>query len=221
MSFAGTDSVLQVPNTTVYVQGQDKGPGLLSIEESCVQWTSDSQTDIITLEYPLISLHAVSRDVNVFPYPCLYLLYCQEEEEEEDDDDIEDEGSPVEKITEFRFIPLSPDSLDSMYSALCECQALYPDSELSSDSQADEEEELGEGVELIEDEGSARGLFYTSAEEGFPHLSSQGMATLQHLEQVIQMPRPEEFESMVQEGYSNGGQYEDANEEEGGGEEAQ
>ncbi|XP_011408078.1 PREDICTED: methylosome subunit pICln-like [Amphimedon queenslandica] len=161
MSFAGTDSVLQVPNTTVYVQGQDKGPGLLSIEESCVQWTSDSQTDIITLEYPLISLHAVSRD------------------------------------------------------------ALYPDSELSSDSQADEEEELGEGVELIEDEGSARGLFYTSAEEGFPHLSSQGMATLQHLEQVIQMPRPEEFESMVQEGYSNGGQYEDANEEEGGGEEAQ
>lgn len=67
-----------------------------------------------------------------------------------------------------------------MYSALCECQALYPDSELSSDSQAEDEEELvgvgGEGVELIEDEeGSARGLFYTSAEEGFPHLSSQGM----------------------------------------------
>ena len=51
--------------------------------------------------------------MNVFPYPCLYLLYCEEEEEEEDDDeDIEDEGSPVEKITEFRFIPLSSDSCE-------------------------------------------------------------------------------------------------------------
>ena len=72
-----------------------------------------------------------------------------------------------------------------MYSALCECQALYPDSELSSDSQADDEElgVGGEGVELLEDEGSARGLFYTSAEEGLPHLSSQGMVR----KEVLQM----------------------------------
>lgn len=32
------------------------------------------------------------------------------EEEGEEDEDIEDEGSPIEKITEFRFVPSSPDT---------------------------------------------------------------------------------------------------------------
>ena len=27
-----------------------------------------------------------------------------------EDEDIEDEGSPIEKITEFRFVPSSPDT---------------------------------------------------------------------------------------------------------------
>ena len=31
-------------------------------------------------------------------------------EEEGEEDDIEDEGSPIEKITEFRFVPSSPDT---------------------------------------------------------------------------------------------------------------
>lgn len=31
-------------------------------------------------------------------------------EEGEEDEDIEDEGSPIEKITEFRFVPSSPDT---------------------------------------------------------------------------------------------------------------
>lgn len=69
--------------------------------------------------------------------------------------------------------------VEGIYSALSECQALYPDPELSSDSQADEdEEEVGEGVELIQDDESARGVFYTSAEEGIPHLSPQGRVSL-------------------------------------------
>ena len=67
--------------------------------------------------------------------------------------------------------------VEGIYSALSECQALYPDPELSSDSQADEEE-VGEGVELIQDDESARGVFYTSAEEGIPHLSPQGRVSL-------------------------------------------
>lgn len=62
----------------------------------------------IDLEYRSISLHAICRDTLAFPYPCLYLLYCQEEEEEEEESEESDEGSPIEKITEMRFVPCSP-----------------------------------------------------------------------------------------------------------------
>ena len=34
--FAGTDTILQLPNTSIFVQSEDKGKGLLSIEEGCV-----------------------------------------------------------------------------------------------------------------------------------------------------------------------------------------
>lgn len=57
-----------------------------------------------------------------------------------------------------------------MYSAICECQTLYPDPELSSDSEAEGDNNFEE-VELDENEG---GVFYTSAEEGLPHLSVEG-----------------------------------------------
>ena len=62
-------------------------------------------------------------------------------------------------------------SVEKLYSFICECQTLYPDPELSDDSQ-DEGEELNEGEEEeVESEG---GVFYTSAEEGLPNLSAQG-----------------------------------------------
>lgn len=76
-----------------------------------MQWTNDDQSDIMTLHYPSISLHAVSRDLSTFPHPCLYILYCplDTDDENDDDDDPDEEGSAIEKITEIRFVPSSPD----------------------------------------------------------------------------------------------------------------
>ncbi len=57
---------------------------------------------------------------------------------------------------------------------------LYPDPELSDDSMEEEEEgneSEGEGpgwVGLVEQDGEEQGVFYTSAEEGLPHLSTEG-----------------------------------------------
>ena len=70
----------------------------------------------MTLQYPSISLHAVSRDLSTFPHPCLYILYCplDTDDENDDDDDPNEEGSPIEKITEIRFVPLSPDQCKSI-----------------------------------------------------------------------------------------------------------
>jgi len=41
---------------------------------SCVTWLSDSGQGF-TLNYPDISLHAISRDQNAFPKPCLYVMF--------------------------------------------------------------------------------------------------------------------------------------------------
>jgi len=39
-----------------------------------VTWLSDSGQGF-TLNYPSISLHAISRDQNAFPKPCLYVMF--------------------------------------------------------------------------------------------------------------------------------------------------
>lgn len=219
--FAGTDTVLQLPNTSIFVQSEDKGKGLLSIEEGCVRWVSDDQSNHITLNYPSIMLHAVSRDTSSFPHECLYLLYNppeNEEEEEEEEDEEEDEGEEeddhIEKMTEIRFIPTCSDDLENIYAAICECQTLYPDPELSDDSEEEiiERQENG-GWDDDEDEDEG-GVFYTSAEEGLPHLSAEGRAVLEHLENVFQLPAPEEFSRMIN-GDQNGvmEQFEDLSDE--------
>lgn len=64
--------------------------------------------------------------------------------------------------------------MDELYSALCECQALYPDSDLSTDSEYGEEEEEREGDEEVSSFSERNGVYYTTLEEGFPHLSPQG-----------------------------------------------
>ena len=70
--------------------------------------------------------------------------------------------------------------VEAMYSSICQCQMLYPDPELSDDSLDDdeEEEEEGKGQEewdgLIEVGEGEQGAYFTSAEEGLPHLSAEG-----------------------------------------------
>ena len=99
-------------------------------------------------------------------------------------------------------------SVDSIYQAITHCQLLYPDPE-QSDSEAEEEEEAegegeegkGEGEEgeeggEIDLEG---GEFFTTA-EGFNHLSPEGLATLSHLERLLQLPSQTECEAMVSNG---------------------
>lgn len=138
----------------------------------------------------------------------------EEEDEEEDEDEGEEEEDHIEKMTEIRFIPTCSDDLENIYAAICECQTLYPDPELSDDSEEEiiERQENG-GWDDDEDEDEG-GVFYTSAEEGLPHLSAEGRAVLEHLENVFQLPAPEEFSRMIN-GDQNGvmEQFEDLSDE--------
>ena len=84
---------------------------------SSLTWMSDDQSEQFSLEYPGISIHAVSRDTSTFPHECVYLLHCPTEEEEEEEEEESDEGVGEEgrasgnnggKMTEIRLVP--PDS---------------------------------------------------------------------------------------------------------------
>lgn len=84
------------PNTGAFINARDLGHGTLYIAErfvllfmininfyhlkmpfencSRVSWVSAASGQGFSLEYPHISLHAVSKDPSAFPHECLYLM---------------------------------------------------------------------------------------------------------------------------------------------------
>ncbi|KAG6928709.1 chloride nucleotide-sensitive channel 1A [Chelydra serpentina] len=179
----------QQPDTEAVLGGRGLGTGTLYIAESRLSWLDKSGLGF-SLDYPTISLHAVSRDLNAYPWEHLYVMVNAkfeeeepketpmaegEEEEDSDDDDIE-------PIAEFRFVPSDKSALEAMFSAMCDCQALHPDPE-DEDSDNDYEGEEYD-VEAHEQGQGDIPSFYTY-EEGLSHLTAEGQATLERLEGML------------------------------------
>uniref|UniRef100_A0A3B3E2J2 Methylosome subunit pICln n=1 Tax=Oryzias melastigma TaxID=30732 RepID=A0A3B3E2J2_ORYME len=141
-------------NTTAVLSGQVLGCGTLYVAETRLSWFDGSGMGF-SLEYPSISLHAISRDVSAYPEEHLYVMVNGKlEDENGDDDDGSDSsnGDEEDVITEIRFVPRDKASLESMFSAMCECQALHPDPEdEDSDNDFEGEEynvEEADGMEV-------------------------------------------------------------------------
>ncbi|KAH1185373.1 methylosome subunit pICln [Mauremys mutica] len=179
----------QQPDTEAVLGGRGLGTGTLYIAESRLSWLDKSGLGF-SLDYPTISLHAVSRDLNAYPWEHLYVMVnakfeaeepketpMAEGEEEEDSDD--DDNEP---IAEFRFVPSDKSALEAMFSAMCECQALHPDPD-DEDSDNDYEGEEYD-VEAHEQGQGDIPSFYTY-EEGLSHLTAEGQATLERLEGML------------------------------------
>ncbi|KAL6115662.1 clns1a [Pungitius sinensis] len=184
--------------TSVVMDGHQVGCGTLYIAETRLSWFDGSGMGF-TLEYPTIGLHAISRDVSAYPEEHLYVMVngklaaengseiAERTANREDDDgssggndDDDDDGA----ITEVRFVPSDKVALESMFSAMCECQALHPDPE-DDDSDNDFE---GEEYD-VEEAGAEHGhadipTFYTS-DEGLSALTQEGHATLERLEGML------------------------------------
>ncbi|XP_010276739.1 PREDICTED: chloride conductance regulatory protein ICln [Nelumbo nucifera] len=104
--------------------------GTLYITTKQVVWLSDVEKERgYAVNFLSVSLHAVSRDPEAYPSPCIYTQI-----ETEDDDDEDSEGSDSEcntldlsKITEMRLVPSDPSQLDSLFNIFCECAELNPD----------------------------------------------------------------------------------------------
>ncbi|XP_069004406.1 methylosome subunit pICln [Embiotoca jacksoni] len=183
--------------TTAVIDGHRLGCGTLYVAETRLSWFDGSGMGF-SLEYPTISLHAISRDVSAYPQEHLYVMVngkLSDESEAEmaekaaDDDEDDNDGSSSGGddddegvITEIRFVPGDKASLESMFSAMCECQVLHPDPE-DDDSDNDFE---GEEYDVEEAEHGHGDIptFYT-CDEGLSALTQEGQATLERLEGML------------------------------------
>ncbi|XP_072650873.1 methylosome subunit pICln isoform X5 [Canis lupus baileyi] len=144
----------QQPETEAVLNGKGLGTGTLYIAESRLSWLDGSGLGF-SLEYPTISLHAVSRDLNAYPREHLYVMVNAKfgEESKESVAEEEDSDDDVEPIAEFRFVPSDKSALEAMFTAMCECQALHPDPEDEDSDDYDGEEydvEAHEGQATLE-----------------------------------------------------------------------
>uniref|UniRef100_A0A672RS21 Methylosome subunit pICln n=1 Tax=Sinocyclocheilus grahami TaxID=75366 RepID=A0A672RS21_SINGR len=191
---------LQQADTTAVLDGKRLGSGTLFVAEAHLSWFDGSGMGFC-LEYPSISLHAISRDLSAFPEEHLYVMVNAKlddeaeaeqqdkasddagEDDEESDSDSEDSGT----ITEIRFVPSDKAALEPMFSAMCDCQALHPDPDDADTDDDDYEGEEYDVEEAEQEQGQGQGdvpTFYTY-EEGLSHLTAEGQATLDRLQGML------------------------------------
>ncbi|XP_076002573.1 methylosome subunit pICln [Genypterus blacodes] len=182
--------------TTAVLDGRRLGCGTLFVAETRLSWFDGTGMGFF-LEYPSIGLHAISRDTSAFPQEHLYVMVngkLGDENEaemapEEDADDDEGEGSGCEDddegpISEIRFVPSDKAALDSMFSAMCDCQALHPDPE-DEDSDNDFEGEEYDVEEAEAEHGQVDVPTFYTCDEGLSALTTEGQATLDRLEGML------------------------------------
>merc|ERR1711964_240974 len=100
--------------------GEPMGPGLLFVTTARLTWLSTADgTKGYSWDYRMVILHAICRDVETYPRPC---IYCQLDSTTDDEDAI---------VPELRFVPLEETDLDELFGAIAECTALHPDEEMS------------------------------------------------------------------------------------------
>eukprot|EP00927_Polykrikos_kofoidii_P007338 TRINITY_DN129_c0_g2_i1.p1 TRINITY_DN129_c0_g2~~TRINITY_DN129_c0_g2_i1.p1 ORF type:complete len:208 (+),score=49.16 TRINITY_DN129_c0_g2_i1:51-626(+) len=111
---------LTEPRTKLHIGALPKGEGFLHLTNQRIVWLAESGLGC-AIDYPFISVHAVSRDTSSWPEPCLYCQLRTEEPvgPEEDEEEIE--------IPELRFVPSDPAQLNRIFSVFSEMSALNPD----------------------------------------------------------------------------------------------
>jgi len=101
-----------------------EGLGTLFLTTKHAIWLHNTNRDKgVSIDFPFIIMHAISRDSAAFPFPC---IYCQLDEPVggggAGDDDEEDATA-----SELRFVPKDPAAVDALYKVFCHCAMLNPD----------------------------------------------------------------------------------------------
>ncbi|KAL3275850.1 hypothetical protein HHI36_020591 [Cryptolaemus montrouzieri] len=120
-------------NVRAVLNKNDLGIGTLYVSEGTLCWQEKDDVGF-QIDYPSISLHAISKDASVYPEECIYVLIDARinlpghappniVENEESDEESEAE------VSELIFVPENPSLLPGIYEAMKICQELNPDPE--------------------------------------------------------------------------------------------
>eukprot|EP00002_Diphylleia_rotans_P009928 TRINITY_DN202_c0_g1_i11.p1 TRINITY_DN202_c0_g1~~TRINITY_DN202_c0_g1_i11.p1 ORF type:complete len:194 (-),score=58.44 TRINITY_DN202_c0_g1_i11:216-797(-) len=110
------DLKLTVENTIFVKDEENLGSGTLQVTTRRIYWQSaPNPTVSFSFGFREISLHAKTRDVEIWPQPC---IYCQLE--------TEDMGDETE-VKELRLIPGDEPTLEQLYVVMTGCAELNPD----------------------------------------------------------------------------------------------
>eukprot|EP00448_Togula_jolla_P039987 CAMPEP_0170619512 /NCGR_PEP_ID=MMETSP0224-20130122/27556_1 /TAXON_ID=285029 /ORGANISM="Togula jolla, Strain CCCM 725" /LENGTH=193 /DNA_ID=CAMNT_0010945607 /DNA_START=24 /DNA_END=605 /DNA_ORIENTATION=- len=139
------------PKTKMYIGERLEGEGILHLTNQRIVWLAEGGVGC-AMDYPFVTVHAVSRDASAWPQPC---LYCQLRTEEVNDEDDGDDGPDV---TELRFVPDDSSHLQRIFTVFSEMSALNPD---LTDEQAQSEDSEDDDI-LEENQPQQLGVIWTA-----------------------------------------------------------
>ncbi|XP_062216194.1 chloride conductance regulatory protein ICln-like [Phragmites australis] len=107
-------------------------PGTLFVTTRRVIWLSEAEKGkAYAVDFVAISLHAVSRDLEAYPSPCIYTQIEAEvgtDEAAAAESDSEASGElELSRVSEMRIILADPGQLDALFDVFCHCAELNPD----------------------------------------------------------------------------------------------
>jgi hypothetical protein len=148
------------------------GQGKLFITSKRVIWMQPGESGAaFDFDVPYIVLHAISRDVDSYPKPCIYCqLDCCQSDDEEDEENTED------AIDEIFLAPSCDTVLKDMFNAFSAAALNNPDPDEEGQEEGDDE------------------LIYNVDEV---QLGAEQSRTLNHLESIFNVPT--EFEGVGSE----------------------
>ncbi|CAL4938525.1 unnamed protein product [Urochloa decumbens] len=104
-------------------------PGTLFVTTRRVIWLSEAKDKGYAVDFLAITLHAVSRDLEAYPSPCLYTQIEAEVGTDEDGESNPEASDELElsRVSEMRIILGDPGQLDALFDVFCHCAELNPD----------------------------------------------------------------------------------------------
>lgn len=150
-----------------------QSPGTLFVTSKQVIWLSDvDKGKSYAVDFVSVSLHAVSRDQEAYPSPCIYTQIETEPEEDDSDGSDSECGETIDlsKITEMRLVPSDPSHLDTLFEIFCTSASQNPDP-------AEEEENEEHNWILSADGMEAQD---TEGEESEWHISQNSSNSIGH-----------------------------------------
>mmetsp|Transcript_17044 Transcript_17044/g.47600 ORF Transcript_17044/g.47600 Transcript_17044/m.47600 type:complete len:232 (-) Transcript_17044:664-1359(-) len=189
----GEDLFKAFGDVTLLVDGtRSEGVGTIHLTTRRVVWISQAdQARGFAVGYRTIMVHAVSRDLENFDQPCIFLQLDSGFEDAGGEDEEEEGGdSEAGEVSELRIVLTDPDQLEAVFEAMSECAALNPDSDMEEDD----------------------GQFFYNEDEVMSGVDpDRREAMLDHFDSILQVPQEDELEELIAD---DPGRFEDADKEE-------